>query len=61
MSIDQWIVNELTEDGKRSALGGRVSSAQGVADAEAHAVMLSEDDVHDGVSFVGQSEWVKKR
>ena len=52
MAIDQWIVNELTEDGERSTLGGRVGGAQGVADAEAHAVMLSEDDVHGGVSFV---------
>lgn len=46
MTIDERIVDKLTEDGQRSALGGGVGGAQGVADAEAHAVMLGEDDVH---------------
>jgi hypothetical protein len=34
-------VDELTEDGQRGALCSGVGDAQGVADAEAHAVMLS--------------------
>jgi hypothetical protein len=41
MAIDEWIVDELTEDGQRGALCSGVGDAQGVADAEAHAVMLS--------------------
>lgn len=61
MAIDERIVNELAEDGQRGALRGAVGGAQGVADAEAHAVMLSEDDVHGVVGFVGQSEWVERR
>lgn len=61
MAINERIVNELAEDGQRGALRGGVGGAQGVADAEAHAVMLSEDDVHGVVGFVGQSEWVKRR
>jgi hypothetical protein len=52
MTINERIVNELTEDGERSVLCRRVGGAQGVADAEAHAVMLSEDDVHGVVGFV---------
>ena len=44
--VHEWIVNELTKYGERSTLSGRVGGTQGVADAEAHAVMLSEDDVH---------------
>lgn len=64
MTIDERIVDELAEDGQRGALRGGVGGTQGVADAEAHAVMLGEDDVHGvvlcGFSFVGQSEWVKE-
>ena len=52
MAIDEWIVNELAENGQRGALRGVMGGAQGVADAEAHAVMLSEDDVHGVVGFV---------
>ncbi len=60
MTINERIVHELAEDGERSVLRRRVGGAQGVADAEAHAVMLSEDDVHGVVGFVIQSEWAKE-
>ena len=60
MAIDQRVVYELAEDRDGLAFGGVVRGAEGVAHAETHAVMLSEDDVHEGVvcwfSFVIQSE-----
>lgn len=46
VSIDERIVDELTEDGDGLALGRVVRGAEGVTHAEAHAVVLSEDDVH---------------
>jgi hypothetical protein len=46
MTIHQRIVDELTEDGDGLAFGRIVRGAEGVTHAEAHAVMLSEDDVH---------------
>jgi hypothetical protein len=64
VTIDERIVDELAEDGDGARLAAVVRGTQGVADAEAHAVMLGEDDVHGvvlcGFSFVGQSEWVKE-
>lgn len=51
MAIDERIVDELTEDGQRGALCGGVRGTQSVADAETHAVMLSEDDVHLSCSW----------
>ena len=53
MVIDEGIMHELAEDGQRGALRGGVGGTQGVTDAEAHAVMLGEDDVHvSGSGFV---------
>ena len=46
VSIDERIVDELTEDGDGLAFGRIVCGAEGVTHAEAHAVVLSEDDVH---------------
>ena len=46
MAIDQRVVHELAEDGDGLAFGGVVRGAEGVTHAEAHAVMLGEDDVH---------------
>jgi hypothetical protein len=67
-------VDELTVVGDRPALGGVVRGAAGVTHAEAHAVMLSEEDVHRVLGslffvvrcsffvfrfyFVAQSDWV---
>jgi hypothetical protein len=52
MGIDQGIVHELAESGDRSVLGSSVGGTQGVADAEAHAVMFGELDGH-GRSSLG--------
>lgn len=57
MAIDDGIVDELAENGQRGALRGGVGGTQGVADAEAHAVMLGEVDVHDVVR--GLALWDK--
>ena len=46
VSIDERVVDELTEDGDRLALGGVMRGAEGVTHAEAHAVMGGEEDVH---------------
>lgn len=40
MTINDGIMHKLAEDGQRTALGGGMGGTQGVADAEAHAVML---------------------
>jgi hypothetical protein len=48
MLLDHRVVNELAEKGDRLTPGGFMGGAQGVADAEAHAVMLSEMDFHEG-------------
>ena len=45
-AIHERIVDELAEDGQRCAPGGGIGGAQGVANAEAHAVMVGEEDVH---------------
>ena len=46
MCIHDWIVDELAEHGHRLAHCGRMSGTEGVTDAEAHAMMLSEMEVH---------------
>jgi hypothetical protein len=46
MRIHEWIMHELAEDGHRFALGSFMRGAEGVANAEAHAVMLSEMEFH---------------
>jgi hypothetical protein len=46
MTIHQRIVDELTEDGDGLAFGRVVRGPEGVTHAEAHAVVLSEEDVH---------------
>jgi len=46
MAIDQRVVHELAEDGDGLAFGGVVRGAEGVAHAEAHAVVFGEDAVH---------------
>ena len=46
MGIDDGIVDELAEHGDRLTHGGCMSGAESVADAETHAVMLCEVDVH---------------
>ncbi len=64
MLVDDGIVDELSEDGDGGVAGGVVRGAEGVAHAEAHAVMSGEVDVHGWfggsgfgveVSFVLQS------
>src|SRR5688500_17799642 len=61
--IDHRIMNKLPQHGGGFADSGRVDGAQGVADAEAHAVMGGEMEVHNViwslVSFASQSYWVK--
>ena len=59
VAVHKGIVNELSQNGKRRVLRGFVGGAQGVADAEAHAVMVSEKDVHDVFNFVAQSDWAE--
>ena len=57
IAIHKRVVHKLTEDGERRVPCGFMGGTQGVADAEAHAVMMSEEDVHDVVNFVTQSDW----
>jgi len=51
------VVDELAEDGEGLFMGESLGEGEGVADAEADAVMFSEVDGHDGGGFVGQSMW----
>ena len=46
MGIDDGIVDELTEHSDGLTHGGCMTGAERVADAETHAVMLCEVDVH---------------
>jgi len=62
---DDGIVDEFTENGEGSLVGEASGLGDGVADAEAEAVVLSEDDFHwEHVSetsyFVAQSYGAKK-
>lgn len=50
MALDERIMHKLAENGQRGALRVGMRGAQGIAHPETHAVMLSEDDVHDDCS-----------
>jgi hypothetical protein len=52
MIINQGVVNELAEKSDRLTPGGVMGGTQGVANAEAHAVMLGEVEFH-GDEWVG--------
>ena len=50
---DDRVVDQFAEHGDRFVTSEIVSVAQGVADAEAHAVMGSEGDFHDSFLVLG--------